>query len=129
MVVTLDGNKIISGSSDETIKVWDLYRGEELQTLSGHSDSVYSVVVTPDGNQIISGSRDKTIKVWDLQTGKELRTLTGHSDWVYSVVVTPDGNKIISGSRDKTRPSKFGIYTQEKSYEPSLVIVTGFTQW
>ena len=73
-----------------------------LQTLTGHSDSVYSVSFSPDGKRIVSGGTDKTLKVWDAETGQEMLTLTGHSDSVISVVFSPNGRRIISGSHDKT---------------------------
>jgi WD40 repeat protein len=102
LAVTPDGGQAISGSSDNTLKVWDLKRGKVVRTLEGHSGLVRAVAVTPDGGQAISGSYDKTLRVWDLRTGKVVRTLEGHSGWVYAVVVTPHGGQAISGSSDHT---------------------------
>jgi tricorn protease-like protein len=102
VAVTPDGSKIVSGSKDNTIKIWDLGTGQCLRTLTGHTDIVWSVALTPDGTKIVSGSDDKTIKVWDLKTGALLRTLTGHTGPVESVAVSPDGSKIASGSGDET---------------------------
>ncbi|MEE1094103.1 MAG: hypothetical protein U0L08_04130, partial [Bacteroidales bacterium] len=59
-----DGTKIISGSVDNTIKIWDANTGKCLKTLEGHSDDVYSVAFSPDGTKIISGSGDETVKIW-----------------------------------------------------------------
>ena len=59
-----DGTKIISGSGDETVKIWDANTGQCLKTLEGHSDDVESVAYSPDGTKIISGSLDNTIKIW-----------------------------------------------------------------
>ena len=97
-----DGTKIISGSEDNTIKIWDANTGECLKTLEGHSNYVNSVAFSPDGTKIISGSNDDTIKIWDANTGECLKTLEGHSDNVRSVAYSPDGTKIISGSYDNT---------------------------
>ncbi|CCH96461.1 serine/threonine-protein kinase [Microcystis aeruginosa] len=72
------------------------------KTLTGHSDSVQSVVYSPDGRYLASGSSDKTIKIWETATGTELRTLTGHSMTVWSVAYSPDGRYLASGSLDKT---------------------------
>ena len=102
VAVTPDSKYVISGSSDKTLKVWDLQTGEFLCTLTGHIERIRTVAVTPDSKYMISGSGDKTLKVWDLQTGSILRTLTGHSDWVNAVAVTPDSKYVISGSGDKT---------------------------
>ncbi|AUS99286.1 serine/threonine protein kinase [Nostoc sp. CENA543] len=96
-----DGRTIASGSSDETIKIWNLATGQEISTLNGHSDSV-KVAFSPDGRNIASGSSDKTIKIWNLATGQEIRTLNGHSHSVRSVAISPDGRTLASGSLDKT---------------------------
>ena len=62
-----DGQTIVSGSGDNTIKVWNLDTGELLHTLEGHSDSVNSVAISPNGRTIVSGSEDETVKVWQVQ--------------------------------------------------------------
>ena len=59
-----DGTKIISGSDDATIKIWEANTGQCLKTLKGHIEPVWSVAYSPDGTKIISGSYDKTIKIW-----------------------------------------------------------------
>jgi len=71
-------------------------------TLTGHSQSVWSVAFSPDGSTLASGSYDKTIKLWDVSTDSEIATLKGHSRWVNSVIFSPDSNIIASGSDDKT---------------------------
>jgi WD40 repeat protein len=102
VAVTPDAKCAVSGSCDQTLKVWDLESGKELQTLAGHSDSVAAVAVTPDGKRAVSASRDQTLKVWELESGKELQTLAGHSGGVNGVAVTPDGKRAVSASRDQT---------------------------
>ncbi|MFM6243078.1 MAG: WD40 repeat domain-containing protein, partial [Dolichospermum sp.] len=101
-VTTSDGRTLISGSSDNTIKVWNLVTREEKFTLRGHSDWVNAIALTPDGKTVISGSSDNTIKIWNLQTREEQFTLEGHSDWIRAIALPPDGKTLISGSDDKT---------------------------
>ncbi|NET73934.1 MAG: WD40 repeat domain-containing protein, partial [Sphaerospermopsis sp. SIO1G2] len=102
VAVTADGELVISGSSDQTVKVWNLKTKEEMFTLSGHDGWVNTVAVTADGELVISGSSDQTIKVWNLNTEEEPLTLSGHSRPVQAVAVTADGELVISGSRDQT---------------------------
>jgi WD40 repeat protein len=92
----------MSGSDDNTVRLWDAVTGAALQTLEGHSDWVSSVAFSPDGKQVVSGSRDKTVRLWDAVTGAALQTLEGHSRWVNSVAFSPDGKQVVSGSHYET---------------------------
>jgi WD40 repeat protein len=80
-----DGKQVVSGSDDQTVKLWDTATGAALQTLKGHSGSVTSVAFSPDGKQIVSSSSDRTVRLWDRATGTALQTLEGHSGSVNSV--------------------------------------------
>ena len=97
-----DGTRIVSGSRDKTVKVWDAATGENTLTLRGHGSGVESVAFSPDGTRIISGSADKTVKVWNTATGENTLTLRGHEDEVDSVAFSPDGTRIVSGGWDWT---------------------------
>ena len=61
-----DGTKVVSGSSDKTVRIWDAVTGECEQTLEGHSDAVTSASFSPDGTKVVSGSRDQTVRIWDV---------------------------------------------------------------
>ena len=58
------GNRIVSGSDDKSVRVWDAKTGEQLRELQGHTGNVSSVRFSPDGNQIVSGSNDASVRVW-----------------------------------------------------------------
>ena len=102
MAFSPDGQRIVTGSNDQTAKVWEAASGRELLTLKGHSGAVKSVAFSPDGQQIVTGSQDGTAKVWEAAKGKEPLTLKGHSDDIFSVAFSPDGQRIVSGSWDGT---------------------------
>ncbi len=59
-----DGNKIISGSADELIIVWDMNTHKKISQFEGHNDTITSVCMSADGNMIISASKDSTIRFW-----------------------------------------------------------------
>ena len=102
MAVTADGQRIVSGGADRTVRVWNLASGRLERTLEGHTGQVRAVAVTADGQRIVSGGTDGTVRVWNLASGRLKRTLEGHTGQVWAVAVTADGQRIISGSRDHT---------------------------
>jgi WD40 repeat protein len=101
--VCTSGDKIISGSDEKTLRVWDMNPGKCLCTLNGHTEIISSVCIS--GDKIISGSWDKTLRIWDINTGQCLNILTGHTDRVRSVCTLIEAkgeNKMISCGDDKT---------------------------
>jgi WD40 repeat protein/tetratricopeptide (TPR) repeat protein len=97
-----EGQRIASGSADQTVKAWDAQTGQQVLDLRGHTAPVTSVAFSPDGQRIASGSEDKTVKVWDAHTGQQLFTLQGHTREVTSVAFSPDGQRLASGAEDQT---------------------------
>ncbi|KAG1754210.1 WD40 repeat-like protein [Suillus lakei] len=87
---------LISGSLDNTIKVWDIDTAKATQTLFGHIEGVWAVA--SDKLRLISGSHDRTIKVWNREEGRCTATLVGHRGAVTCLGLGED--KIISGSDD-----------------------------
>ncbi|KAH9944909.1 WD40-repeat-containing domain protein [Amylocystis lapponica] len=99
-----DGKQIVSGSRDQTIRIWNAATGESImQPLQGHTSGITSVAFSPDGKQIVSGSWDRTIRIWNAATGESImQPLQGHTDMITSVAFSPDGKQIVSGSYNKT---------------------------
>ncbi|WP_196222582.1 WD40 repeat domain-containing protein, partial [Micromonospora sp. CP22] len=99
--------RIVSGSSDRTIRIWDPDSGSLLAELTGHGEGLSAVAVLPglDGQyRIVSGSSDGTVRVWDADTGTQLAVFSAHTDEVSSVVVlpSPDGRHRIVSTGDET---------------------------
>jgi len=99
-----DGQRIVSGSHNRTIRVWNATTGDTVAgPFTGQTGWVRSVGFSPDGQQIVSGSSDGTIHVWNATTGDTVAgPFTGHTHWVSSVGFSPDGQWIISGSHNQT---------------------------
>ncbi|KAG6329972.1 hypothetical protein ID866_9115 [Astraeus odoratus] len=87
---------LISGSLDNTLKVWDVETGDTVKTLFGHIEGVWAVA--GDKLRLVSGSHDRTIKVWNLDKGDCTTTLFGHRGAVTCIALGED--KIVSGSDD-----------------------------
>ncbi len=102
LAITPDGQTLISGSEDCTLRLWDLESRSCMEVLAGHYGSVLSVAVTPDGKSVVSGSEDKTIRVWDIQDGKQQQVLLGNLAKVQELAISPDGRTLASGGSDST---------------------------
>ncbi|KAF8553711.1 WD40 repeat-like protein [Imleria badia] len=101
-----DGQWVVTGSFDGTVKVWNVGNGEQEGTSMEHEDEVQSLVVTRDGTKIISSDTGGRIKVWDVESHELLREWTrkrGSS----TIAVLPDDQLIVVGSGD------VGIYTMK----------------
>ena len=64
-----DGKSLVSGSKDNTVKLWDVQTGGVVKTFHGHTWWVWCVSISADHTRIASGSEDNTIHLWDIQTG------------------------------------------------------------
>jgi WD40 repeat protein len=95
-----DGSRILTGSIDNTARLWDL-QGHEIAIFKGHPGPVYSAVFSPDGSHILTASADKTARLWDLQ-GREIASFKGHTEAVTNATFSPDGTRVVAASFDGT---------------------------
>ena len=93
-------NIIASGSTDSTIKVWDIEEEDCLFTLTGHLFTVIALIQGNNGT-LISGSYDKTIKIWDLEEQVCVTTLVEHNNAIWVLRQLKNGN-LVSASWDTT---------------------------
>lgn len=96
-----DGTKLATGGQDHTVRVWDLTRRHDEQTLE-HPGGVTTVAAAQQGSRAVSGGGDGTLRVWDLNKGGETARLLGHSDRINALAVSRDGQRALSASADAT---------------------------
>jgi WD40 repeat protein len=96
--VLADGSRALSGSADQTLRLWDLATGATLRTLEGHTSGVRAVAVLADGSRALSGSYDHTLRLWDLVTGECLAKY--YADAAIGCIVFARDDLIVAGSGD-----------------------------
>jgi WD40 repeat protein len=99
--ISFDGSRIVSGSRDRTMRVWDGQTSEEIG-ICEHEGEVYSAAFSPDNSLIASGSDEGTVWIWNALSLEEVTRLAGHKKTITSVAFFPDGTRIASASWDNT---------------------------
>ncbi|KIJ06840.1 hypothetical protein PAXINDRAFT_91410, partial [Paxillus involutus ATCC 200175] len=113
----LDENKLVTGSDDKTLRIWDRTTGA-VQVLHGHTDIVRGMDVSRDGKMtVVSGSNDRTVRIWNRELGEKMHVFEGHEDSVLSMQFSADSSRVVSGSHDGT-VRVWSVETGELAFEP-----------
>jgi len=98
--------RIASAQRNGEIVCWDVEKEEILQTLSGHTGNVHSLVQYSQNDvpKLASGGSDKRIHIWNLETRTKEHTLAGHKNAIFSLAVYKHQKShiLLSGSKDST---------------------------
>ncbi len=100
VTITSDGERLVSGGVDGTVRTWGATTGEAELVLTGHADRVTCLAGGRDPRVVVSGSDDGTARIWDVGSGAEVLVLSGHRGHVLAVAVAPDGARIASAGAD-----------------------------
>jgi len=109
LAFTADGQRLASGSSDQTVKFWNVSADQEATTIASNIKEVQALAVSRDGHWLAAENSSNLVTLWDAATGREVRTFANKrpgggagSSWVYSIAFSPDSRLLASGVDDKT---------------------------
>ncbi len=106
-----DGQSIVSGSDDRTVRLWDLDGNPIGEPFQGHEDSVWSVAFSPDGQSIVSGSSDRTVRLWRGGTWRDWLALCCNRFRYHPLFKNADREPFISACK----VCEEYVWSQEKS--------------
>ena len=95
-IVSPDKKTVLIASSDNTVRLFEIETGNELQEFKGPSDSVYSLAWSPDGNFIAAGYAGLKAYIWDRQTGDRVQEFITKGS-VTELAFSPDGTVLLIG--------------------------------
>jgi serine/threonine protein kinase/WD40 repeat protein len=102
VLLSADGKQALSGSWDNTVRLWDVQSARELRQFTGHTAVISGLAFCPDRRHILTCSQDKTLRLWEIQTGKEVRRFVGHTAAIGQLSLSPNGRQAVSGGFDNT---------------------------
>jgi len=102
VVLNAQGEYLLSGSQDKTIKLYNAETGGLIQTYVGHGKEVSSVAVANDNTRFASCGGEKLVYYWDVTTSQILRKFEGHLHQVNSVDFNKEASILASASYDAT---------------------------
>ena len=102
VAISADGQTIISGGFDRTVRLWNNQGLPLAEPFRGHQDYVSCATISANGQTIVSGDRDGTVRLWNPQGLSLTEPLRGHEGDVNSVAISADGQTIVSGGDDGT---------------------------
>lgn len=121
-----DGQRLVSGSWDESVRVWSVKTGKPVTTLSEHTDWVFAVVFSRDGKRLASASQH-SIRRWNPASFAQESVQTGLGGAaVNSVAFSRSGNLAATGGRDGT--VKLWRIDNDSRPQPGVVF-TGLESW
>lgn len=94
LAVTRDDRLLLTGSSDNTARVWDRTTNRRIFELRDHRAAVWAIATSPNSALAVTASLDATLRVWDLETGRMLRSLDALREPPMEVIFLPDGRTI-----------------------------------
>src|SRR5439155_20274930 len=104
LVLSPDGGRLISGSRDGRLRLWNTATDTPEATLSPNwwPSSMWTVAVSPDGALVAGGADDFLVHIWDVKTRKLRVVLEGHTQSIRVLGWSSDGRLFASGGRDTT---------------------------
>ncbi len=116
-----DGQTLVSGGADSTIKIWHVGALDLIDILHKHNGMVRCVAFTPDGQMLATGGDDRKILFWDLMQRQVAIALSLDDTAAHALAFSPDGQTLVTGSYRKIKVWRISRQEWLTTFEPQLL--------
>ncbi|RUT09980.1 hypothetical protein DSM106972_004750 [Dulcicalothrix desertica PCC 7102] len=104
LVISRDGQTLVSGSLYDKIHVWNMKNKKLIRTINPGKNGSTTLALSPDGQNLYTGTylESGIVQVWNIKTGKLIRRINSHKSGISNLTLTPDGKTLIAAGQDKT---------------------------
>lgn len=104
LVISRDGQILVSGSLYDKIHVWSMKNKKLIRTINPGKNGSTTLALSPDGQNLYTGTylESGIVQVWNIKTGKLIRRMNSHKSGISNLTLTPDGKTLIAAGQDKT---------------------------
>jgi WD40 repeat protein len=99
--VSPDGTLLVTGSEDQTCRVWEANSGKPLKVFAAHAAEVTGLAIRPDGKEVASADESGVIRVWPLAGVDEHDASTEATQSLWAVAVSPSGHAYATAGADR----------------------------
>jgi WD40 repeat protein len=110
LAFSADGRRLISGSSDGTVKIWRIPSGKLESSFDTTLAEVRSVAVSADGHRFAAGLRYGMLKAWRFRERQGEADFKAHESDIWSLAFSPDGRVLCSANGDWGKPGHVKLW-------------------
>lgn len=97
-VFSKSGNLLLTGSDDNTARLWNTNTGDQITILAGHLSNIYSIAISPDETKVLTGA-DGEARLWRISEESQQMSIHNSSE-ISAMALSPDGKNVLIGDVD-----------------------------
>jgi WD40 repeat protein len=97
-----DGRQLLTGSDDQTARLWDAWTGEAIGSPFLHPSPVVHVALSSDGQLAAAAMATGQVQLWKVPAGERVASPLGHGSRIAHLLFSPSGRQLLTVADDNS---------------------------